>query len=210
MKQNNGNKCRKVGLTGGIGAGKSTVAARLAMLGAHVLDADAISRAALDKDGACYAAVVEAFGPGVVKENGEIDRPAVSAVIFSDEAARRKLNAIVHPHVIDSLFTACGAIAAREENPIVVFDVPLLIECGLDREMDRNIVVVAEDAVRVTRICKRNGIGEDAARARMQSQISQQEQAQHADFVIDNSGDFATLYAAIDRVFAALQEEAGS
>lgn len=206
MRQSSGEKGGKIGLTGGIGAGKSTVAARLAALGAHVIDADAISRAALARDGACYGEALALFGPEIVKEDGEIDRPAVAARIFSDEAARQRFNAIVHPYVLNTMFAACEGILRREENGLVVFDVPLLFECGADRRMDANVVVVAEDALRIARICRRSGMSEEAARARIRSQISQREQMARADYVIDNSGGLDALYAQVDRVYAALRE----
>ena len=112
----------------------------------------------------------------------------------------------VHPYVLNTMFAACERILRREENGLVVFDVPLLFECGADRRMDANVVVVAEDALRIARICHRSGMSEEAARARIRSQISQREQMARADYVIDNSGGLDALYAQVDRVYAALRE----
>lgn len=200
---------RKLGLTGGIGAGKSTAAEYFKRCGATVLDADAISRNALKTGGACYDAVVQAFGNGIVQNDGSIDRAMLASIVFSDESARRKLNSIVHPYVLETMESEAERLLEADPNATVIFDVPLLLECGLDRRMDGNIVVVAEDAVRIARIRARDGVDEAAARARIASQISQREQAARGDFVLDNGGTVSELHTQIDRLLSRIREGMG-
>ncbi len=200
---------RKLGLTGGIGAGKSTAAEYFKRCGATVLDADAISRNALKTGGACYDAVVQAFGNGIVQNDGSIDRAMLASIVFSDESARRKLNSIVHPYVLETMESEAERLLEADPNATVIFDVPLLFECGLDRRMDGNIVVVAEDAVRIARIRARDGVDEAAARARIASQISQREQATRGDFVLDNGGTVSELHTQIDRLLSRIREGMG-
>ena len=122
-----GQKRNYIGLTGGIGAGKSTVAARFALLGAAVIDADAISRRALEPDGCCYAGVVQLFGPGVLGPDGRIDRGRVASLVFSDAALRERLNALVHPAVQREMLARADEAGERR---LVVFDVPLLLRAA--------------------------------------------------------------------------------
>lgn len=189
-----------VGLTGNIGSGKSTVSARWALHGAKVLDADGISRALLQTDGGCYGAVTAAF-PGVRLPDGAIDRRALARIVFSDEAARLTLNGIVHPAVCRAMLDEGARIRRTQPGAPVIFDVPLLFECGLDRQMDRNVFVYADDAVRLMRILARDGCDEAQALSRMRSQGSQTEKMARCGSVIDNSGDLAALYRQADDLY---------
>lgn len=186
-----------MGLTGGIASGKSTASQRFRELGACVLDADELSRHALDTDGACFRAVVDTFGKTILLEDGTVDRKALANIVFGDETQREKLNAIVHPYVVETLMKS--AYAAQED--IVVFDVPLLIECGLNRMMDRVVVVAAPEEVRIRRIVHRNGVSEKEARARIDAQIPQDEQLKYADFVLVNDASVEVFRNRIDEVF---------
>jgi dephospho-CoA kinase len=181
-----------VGLTGGIGAGKSSVSARLAAKGAVIVDADAIVREA-------QAAGTPVFGPGVVGSDGELDRPALAAVVFGDPEALKELNALVHP--------AVGAEVVRRvteqqgTDRVVVLDVPLLVESGRYRASGVIVVDVPHD-VAVARLARDRGMPEDDARARMARQVSREERVAKADFVIDNSGTPEALDEAVDRAWA--------
>jgi dephospho-CoA kinase len=186
-----------VGLTGGIGAGKSSVSARLAAKGAVIVDADAIVREAQAAGTPVFEAIVERFGPGVVGPDGELDRPALAAVVFGDPEALKELNALVHP--------AVGAEVVRRvteqqgTDRVVVLDVPLLVESG--RYRASGVIVVPHD-VAVARLARDRGMPEDDARARMARQVSREERVAKADFVIDNSGTPEALDEAVDRAWA--------
>lgn len=185
---------RIIGLTGGIGSGKSTAAAYLRELGARTLDADAISRALLSMDGAGYAPVIEAFGKGICRADGAIDRAKLAGIVFSDGAARARLNGIVHPAVCAALMTQAREILASDSNAVVVLDVPLLFECGLYRDTDENILIYAADSVRIARTMARDGLTEAQVRERVRAQMPQEEKRSLADVVIDNSGSLTALY----------------
>lgn len=190
------------GLTGSIGAGKSTAAERFRQLGALVLDADAIARGALERGGCCYEAAIELFGADILKTDGTIDRKRVAAIVFSDDALRRQLNQLIHPAVQAEMLRL--ASEERDACRPVVFDVPLLFESGWDRMMRGSIVVAAEDRVRLQRVCKRDCCTEAQALARVHAQMPQAEKVRRADFVIDNSGDLEALYRQVDALYARL------
>jgi len=204
MKQNKHVHPQKIGLTGGIGAGKSTVSNRLRMLGAHIIDADAISRNALSTHGPCYDAVIALFGTQIIREDDSIDRAMVADLIFSDETKRLALNDIVHPYVLGTMHQECNEIIAANPDALVIFDIPLLIECGAYQDMDCNLVVTTPDEIRVERICKRNHTTKEEAWARIQSQIPQEEQCLYADYIIDNGGTLEELYQRVDEIYAEL------
>lgn len=190
-----------IGLTGGIGAGKSTVSARFAALGAAVLDADAISRQALETDGCCYSDVVSLFGDGVLQLDGSINRRRVAAIVFSDAGKRRQLNDIVHPAVQCELLRRASAV---EPQRLVVFDVPLLFESGWHLMMHKTIVVAAEERVRIARICARDGCTVSEAMARIRAQMPQEQKCRMADFVLTNDGSVAALHLRVDALYAKL------
>ena len=196
MKQND----RRIGLTGGIGAGKSTAAERFRALGACVLDADAISRRLLEPDGECFSAVSALFPDAVL--DGRLDRGRIAAAVFADQKKRKALNAIVHPAVIRCLHRQADAVLREQPDGIVVYDVPLLIECGLYRDMDRVVLVTADDDIRLQRIMLRDRCTREQAEARFLSQMPQREKRSYADAVIDNNGTVEQLYRAVDRVYA--------
>jgi dephospho-CoA kinase len=173
-----------VGLTGGVGAGKSTVSTLLAGYGAVVIDADAIAREVVGEGSAGYDAVVARFGPAVVAAAGGLDRAAIAQIVFEDEAARRDLNAIVHPLVGRR---SAELMAATPAGAIVVYDVPLLVEGGLAAGFDVVVVVEADEATRLARLTER-GLPESQARARMAAQASDDERRAVAHEVINNGG----------------------
>jgi dephospho-CoA kinase len=188
-----------VGLTGGIGAGKSTVSARLAAKGAVVVDADAVVKELQVKGTPVFEAIVERFGPGVVGPDGELDRPALAAVVFGDPEALAELNALVHPAVGAEILRRVAEHQGSDR--VVVLDVPLLVESG--RYQAAGVIVVdAPVEVAIERLVRDRGMTEDEARARMARQVSREERLAKADFVLDNSGAPEALDAAVDRAWA--------
>lgn len=198
-----------VGLTGGIGSGKSTVAAGLAGRGAAVVDADGISREIMEPGGAAYGPVVERFGPSIVGADGRIDRPAVAALVFNDPQALADLNALTHPVIGQVMAERMAEAGARAE--IVVLDIPLLNIATKDRFTFGAIVVVdTPEDVAVQRLVAQRGFSEEDARARVAAQISREERRSLADLVLDNSGSRQALEAEIDRAWKWLCDRAAS
>jgi dephospho-CoA kinase len=196
-----------VGLTGGIGSGKSTVAAALEERGAAVVDADAISREIMEPGGLAYGPVVERFGPRILHEDGRVDRPALAALVFGDSDALAALNGITHPLIGQVMAERMAEAAGRSQ--IVVLDIPLLNIATKDRFTFSAVVVVdTPEDVAVRRLVSQRGFSEEDARGRMAAQISREERRKLADLVIDNSGDRATLDAEIDRAWSWLSERA--
>ncbi len=190
----------RVGLTGGIGSGKSSVAEVFAGQGAVVIDADQLARDVLAPGSDGLQAVVDRFGAGVVAPDGSLDRGALAAVVFADEAARDDLNAIVHPMV--SALSA-ERMAAAGPGTIVVYDVPLLVETGRQGEFDAVVVVTAPLAARIARLADR-GVAEADARARIAAQASDDQRREIAWAVIDNAGSRDQLADAARRVWQRL------
>lgn len=195
----------RVGLTGGIGAGKSAVSELLAARGALIVDADAAAREVVARGTPGLAAVVEAFGPGVLRPDGELDRPAVAAIVFDDPEALAKLNSIVHP-LVGERMNAIAASAGPDD--VVVYDIPLLAENQLTRAYDLVVVVDVPVEVALDRLVQQRGMPEDDVRARMSHQASREERRAIADVVIDNSGDRAALEEQVDRLWADLRTRA--
>ena len=185
----------RIGLTGGIGSGKSTVSRLLAERGAVIVDADVIAREVVEPGTRGLAAVVDAFGPAVLAADGSLDRPALAAVVFGDPDARRRLDAIVHPLV---RARATELAAAAPPGAVLVHDVPLLVETGQAGTYDLVLVVEADPGTRVARLEERGLTAEDA-RARMGAQATDDQRRAVADVVIDNSGTRDELENQVDR-----------
>jgi dephospho-CoA kinase len=185
----------RIGLTGGIGSGKSTVSALLAARGAVIIDADRIAREVVEPGTPGLARIVEAFGDGVLAADGSLDRAALAAVVFADPDARRRLDGIVHPLV---RARATELAAAAPPDSVLVNDVPLLVETGQASSYDLVLVVEADPATRVSRLVQRGLTAEDA-RARMEAQASDEERRAVADVVLDNSGTPEDLAEQVDR-----------
>ncbi len=185
----------RVGLTGGIGAGKSAVSSRLAALGAVIVDADKAAREVVEPGTPGLARIAETFGPGVLQADGSLDRAKLAAIVFADEEARGRLNAIVHPLVHEWMrATEAAAVRSGGDDVVVVHDVPLLAEGGQERagEFDLVIVVDVPPEVQVERLAGR-GMPAEQARARMAAQATRERRLAMADIVIDNSGSLADL-----------------
>ena len=188
----------RIGLTGGIGSGKSTVSALLAARGAVIVDADRIAREVVEPGTPGLAAVVDAFGPGVLTADDSLDRPALAGIVFADPAARRTLDAIVHPLV---RARAAELEAVAPSGAVVVHDVPLLVETGQASSYDLVLVVQADPETRVARLVQR-GLTADDARARVAAQATDEQRRAVADVVLDNSGTPEQLAAQVDRFWA--------
>lgn len=199
----------RVGLTGGIGSGKSAVSERLAALGAVVIDADKAARAVVEPGTPGLARIAEAFGPGLLGEDGSLDRAKLAAIVFSDDAARARLNSIVHPLVHERMRAAEEA-AVRAGNPgaVIVHDVPLLAEGARAKDFDLVVVVDVPPEVQVERLAGQRGMPAGQARARMAAQATREQRLAVADLVIDNSGTLADLDRRVAAVWSDLQERA--
>jgi dephospho-CoA kinase len=191
-----------IGLTGGIGSGKSTVSALLAEKGAVILDADKIVHEVQEPSGPAFQPIVEHFGEGVVGPDGRLDRPALAAIVFNDAEALAALNKIVHPLVGQQIFERMQELA--ETDSVVILDVPLLVESGRS-DMAGTIVVDTPVDVAVARAVARGGVEADV-RARIAKQATREERLAKADVVIDNSGSLDDLRLEVERIWAWIQE----
>ena len=195
----------RVGLTGGIGSGKSAVAALLALHGAEIIDADLLAREAVAPGSPGLAAVALEFGDGVLTPDGALDRPALGRIVFGDADARRRLNALVHPEV-----RRLAAARERELPPsaVVVQVIPLLVETGQQDSFDVVVVVDAEPATQVARLARRDGLAPADAEARLAAQAGRAERLAAADHVIDNDGDLNLLPGKVARLWSILRSRA--
>ncbi|MEU6485226.1 dephospho-CoA kinase [Streptomyces sp. NPDC046887] len=197
----------KVGLTGGIGAGKSEVSRLLVSYGAVLVDADLIAREVVQPGTPGLAAVVAEFGPGVLTEEGALDRPRLGAIVFADADRLAALNAIVHPLVRDR---TAELEAAAGPGAVVVNDVPLLAENGLVPLYDLVIVVDARPETQLDRLVRLRGMTEEDARARMAAQADREQRLAVADIVIDNDGPREALEPQVRTVWTELTERAAA
>ncbi|MFD8379422.1 dephospho-CoA kinase [Streptomyces sp. NPDC059679] len=195
----------RLGLTGGIGAGKSEVSRMLSSYGAVLIDSDRIAREVVEPGTPGLAAVVAEFGPGLLTPDGALDRPKLGGIVFSDPERLRALNAIVHPLV---RARSAELEAAAGPDAIVVHDVPLLAENGLAPLYDMVMVVDAAPGTQLDRLVRLRGMTEDEARARMAAQATRDERLAVADVVIDNDGPLEALEPQVRKVWADLVERA--
>jgi dephospho-CoA kinase len=185
-----------VGLTGGIGSGKSAVADLLVERGAVLVDADQVARDVVAPGGPAYQPLIDRFGPGILQADGTIDRPGLAAVAFADEESRLALNAITHPAIGIAMIQARDALA--ETDDIVVLAIPLLT--ALHREtvkLHKVVVVDCPTDVALQRLLSQRGFDRADAEARIKAQISREERVKEADYVLDNSGDREALAGAV-------------
>lgn len=198
-----------MGLTGGIGSGKSTVADRFSDCGAIVLDADAISRGALSVEGGCYSDVVDAFGAAILNDCGEIHRKKLAQIVFASTLEREKLNRIVHPFVHETMRRETETALSAFPHKLVVWDVPLLFECGFDTETDATAVVICDTETRIDRFLRRSNGAETRENVlrRICAQMSDAERIARADYVLNNDGSLFALYAAVDALYMRLSGE---
>ena len=191
-----------IGLTGGIASGKSTVSAFLQDKGYTIIDADLAARMVVEVGQPAYLAIVEAFGKGILQENGQIDRAGLGAIIFNDQTKRNLLNGIVHP-AVRSMMLSHKDEAIENGKQTIIMDIPLLFESDLTWMVDRTIVVTVEEDVQLSRLMKRNELTEEEAASRISSQLPLREKAEKADAVIDNNGSVEDTLKQVEELLAA-------
>jgi dephospho-CoA kinase len=195
-----------VGLTGGIGSGKSSVANMLGEHGAVVFDADRLAREAVELGTRGYVAVVELFGSDVLLPGGELDRPALAKRVFANDIERRELESVLHPEIFRMLRERIAPF--KESDQVVVFDAPLLIESGFDKECDVVVLVEAPVGVRIKRVMIDPGRSEEDIRARNAAQASEEAKEARADAVIQNDGSLEALQRQVDKLWGELEARA--
>lgn len=196
-----------VGLTGGIGSGKSTVARMLEERGAVVFDADVLARKAVEAGSPGFQAVVDRFGADVLAPGGDLDREALASIVFADPAARRDLEAIVHPEV--RRMFAEGTEEHRGSDRVVVFSAPLLVETGMHTAFEVLVVVSTTVDTQVQRLMRDRGMSEAAVKARIAAQAPLEDKAAVADVLIDNEGSLDELEGQVERTWIDLAARAG-
>ena len=196
-----------VGLTGGIASGKSAVSRQLVELGAELIDADRLAREVVEPGEPAWRAVVEAFGPEVLRPDRTLDRARLGARVFRDPAARRRLERVTHPAIQARRQARLDALAARGFDGLVIQDTPLLFEVGADAHVDRVVVVYAAPDVQRARLCARDGLDEAEAARRIASQMPLADKARRAHYVIDNSDRPEATTGQVRAVHAALVAE---
>ncbi|MEX2554807.1 MAG: dephospho-CoA kinase [Actinomycetota bacterium] len=200
-----------VGLTGGMGSGKSTVATRLADLGADVIDADAIAREIVEPGEPALAALVDRFGEAILRDDGQLDRSALAAVAFADERSRADLNRLTHPHVAARIAARIAELGADgKPGRIAVVDHPLLIETGQTGRFDAVVVVLAPVELRVQRLRDARGLEKADIEARLRAQTDDTTRRAAATHVIDNTGSREELLTRTDAIHERLLEAARS
>jgi dephospho-CoA kinase len=196
----------KVGLTGGIGSGKSTVSAMLAKLGARIIDADALAHEALAPGGPAYEPVVRAFGRRVLTSDGSVDRKALADIVFRDEDRRRLLEAIVHPVVLAEAERLTAEISSREPDAVVVLDAALLVESGAHARMDRLVVVWCSPGTQMSRLTEKCGLTPEEAALRIAAQMPLDEKRSYADHVVDNDGKIDDTLRQVEELYGLLKQ----
>ena len=195
---------RRVALTGGIATGKTHVRARLEQLGVATIDSDTLAREAVAPGSRGLALVVERFGGDVLEADGTLNRARLGSIVFADAAARRDLEAIIHPEVRRATEAWFGSLDAAV-HPFAVADIPLLFEVGRESDFDVVIVVACDPETQVTRVMARDGLSESDARQRLAAQLPIGDKARRADFVIRTDGSYDDTNAQVDAVLSALR-----
>lgn len=199
----------KTALTGGIATGKSYVRTRFEQLGAACLDADDIAHGVMVAGTEATQAIAARFGPAVLSPDGSVNRPALGPIVFADPAARRDLEAIVHPAVYRAMQVAIRALQTAEHPDVIVVEIPLVFETGRAGEFDRVVATVCSPAIQVQRLVSR-GLNEAAARQRLAAQMPAEEKATRADYVIETSGTFAETDRQVASAWESLRQASTS
>ena len=189
-----------IGLTGGIGTGKTEVSRILADLGAEIINADALGHQAYEPQTETWRQVVEAFGEDILSETGEVDRRKLGPIVFADERALKRLNAIVHPRIRQMIVERLDDLGAKDLGAVVV-EAALFIEAGWTPLADEMWVTSAPEETVIKRLRARTGLDENAIRARIDSQMPQQERLKHADVIVENDGSLDTLRGRVKRLW---------
>jgi dephospho-CoA kinase len=196
------------GLTGGIASGKSTVSGFFADAGARIIDADEIARAVVRRGSPAYNEIIDFFGDSILLPDGEIDRKRLGDIIFNDPGKKARLDAIVHPRVYKRSQALIAQIAARTPEAVVILDIPLLLEAGMETGLQEVIVVYVPESLQLKRLMNRDSLDRQAAMARIHSQMPIEEKRGRASIVIDNSGSLADSRRQTLAVFSRLKQRA--
>lgn len=202
----------RIGVTGGIGSGKTMVCRLFERLGRHVIEADALAKTLADTDAGVKALIRRAFGGGSFDPSGRLDRRAMAELVFAHPARLRELNAIIHPAVFKAVDRELAGLPASRTHPYVLIEAALIFETGFDARLDHTIAVQAPQQLRIARIGERDGLLEGDIRRRMRSQMPASAKARRADFVIGNDGsleDLAASVRALDVILCAMAGRAG-
>ena len=200
----------KVGLTGGIASGKSTVSKAFARLGAKVLDADEVASEVVLPGKPAWTKLRHTFGSEFFHPDGRLNRSKLRRLVFANPEERSRLNAIVHPEVMREIDFRFEQLTSSAEHAVVLVDIPLLIEVGVAHRFDKVVVVYANESVQVMRLMQRDGLSREEARQGLSVQIDLREKARKADFVIDNSGTPGETQVQVEKVWQELLALAGS
>ena len=196
-----------IGLTGGIASGKSTVARRLVEHGAVHIDADELARRVVQPGKPALAAIVDEFGQEILKHDGTLDRQKLAEIVFHDDAARERLNAIVHPAVRELTSRLLEKIEGEDPDAVVVYDVPLLVEAAVDHPFDLIVVTSAPKRTQVKRLVEERGLDPNQAQARVDAQVDNTERVAVADVVIDTDGSMAHTMSQVDALWHRIKQE---
>ena len=196
----------RVGLTGGIATGKSTVGAMFVELGCHLIESDQITHQLFEPGQAVHAAVVKQFGNRILAPDGTIDRRILGDIVFKDRQARAKLNGLVHPAIIQRQQEWLKEMQAQDPHGIAIVDAALMIEVGTYKNYDKVIVVTSSSELQKERLRARSALSEEEIESRIRSQMPNEEKIKYADFVIDNSGAIESTRVQVETVYRQLQE----
>lgn len=196
----------RVGLTGGIATGKSTVGRMFVELGCHLIDSDNITHQLLEPGQAVHVAVVQAFGERILAPDGTIDRKILGEIVFNDPQARKKLNNLVHPAVVQRQQEWLSEVEAQDPRGIAIVDAALMIEVGTYKNYDKVVLVVCPPAEQRRRLRQRSGLSEEQIETRLRSQMPMEEKMKFADYVIVNSGSFEDAHREVERVYGELRK----
>jgi len=195
----------RVGLTGGIATGKSTVGAMFVELGCHLIESDQITHQLFEPGQAVYAAVVKQFGNRILALDGTIDRRILGDIVFKDPQARARLNSMVHPAIIQRQQEWLQDMEAQDPHGIAIVDAALMIEVGTYKKYDKVIVVTCSPEMQRGRLRARSALSEDEIESRIRSQMPNEEKIKYADFVIDNSGSIQSTHVQVETVYRQLR-----
>lgn len=195
-----------VGVTGGVGSGKTTVSKMFEEEGAYLIDADQIGRELIHPGSPAWKELLRVFGRTILQKNGTIDRSQLANLVFSNRRKRRLLNNILHPRIRREMMKRAREIARKDTQAIVIFDVPLLVETGFHREMDKVVVVTSKETQQIRRLKKRAGLKEEEARRILSSQWDIEKKIKVADFVIPNEGPLKRTRTCVREVFQELKK----
>ena len=194
-----------IGLTGGVASGKTLVTDYLERKGIPVIDADRIAREVVRAGEPAYREVIRAFGPGILERDGALNRKKLGALVFDSPDKRKRLEAMIHPRVYETAWQEIRRIQALDPGALIIFSVPLLFETGHDKEVDKTVLVYADEPTQVRRLMQRNGLTEPEARKRVSAQMSIEAKSKASDYVIRNMGTVEETYRQVDAILSELR-----